>query len=206
MVKLHYFYDPMCGWCYGATSLIEAINHSGDFELVFHPGGMMHRQLIDPSFRQHILTADRVIEAKSGEVFSEDYKARVASSAELVFDSYLTTRAILVAEEMGLGSFTMLKAIQAAHYQQGKHVELVDTLKALAIQHGLDEAVWEEKMQQSESKVNAVIQHTQELMRQYRVNGFPALIAEVKNEWIKLPHGSYYQQPAEWTAYLKSLV
>ncbi|MGU3847546.1 DsbA family protein, partial [Vibrio diabolicus] len=24
MVTVHYFFDPMCGWCYGASPLIEA--------------------------------------------------------------------------------------------------------------------------------------------------------------------------------------
>ncbi|EOD5239980.1 DsbA family protein, partial [Vibrio parahaemolyticus] len=25
MVTVHYFFDPMCGWCYGASPLIEAL-------------------------------------------------------------------------------------------------------------------------------------------------------------------------------------
>lgn len=206
MVKIHYFYDPMCGWCYGATSLIEAINEAEEFELVYHPGGMISRQVIDLSFRHHILIADEAIEIKTGEIFSEKYKARVAGNEALVFDSYLATRAILVAEEMGLNTFIMLKAIQTAHYQQGKQVELMDTLKELALQHGLDEKIWVEKMQQSESKVVELIQNTQKLMNQLQVNGFPTLLAEFNDDWKRLPHSSYYKQPVEWKNFLNTLV
>jgi putative protein-disulfide isomerase len=194
MVKIHYFYDPMCGWCYGATALIEAIHDAEGFELVYHPGGMISRQAIAQSFRQHIIRSDEIIEAKTGELFGVAYKARVASNVELVFDSYLATRAILVAEEMGLDAFMMLKAIQSAHYQQGRQLELMDTLKELAVEYGFDEKVWAEKMQQFESKVDSVIQDSQNLMRQLQVNGFPTLLAEVNGEWVRLPHDSYSQK------------
>jgi putative protein-disulfide isomerase len=205
MVKIHYFYDPMCGWCYGATSLIEVINDAVNFELVYHPGGMIHRQVITPSFRQHILTADKEIEKQSGEPFGEDYKARVSSNEDLIFDSYLATCAILVAEEMGVNAFTMLKAIQAAHYQQGMQVEVMDTLKGLALQQGLEETVWEQKMWQYESKVATVIQDTRKLMNKFQVNGFPTLLAEVKDKWFLLPHGEYSKKPLEWKNFLKAL-
>jgi putative protein-disulfide isomerase len=205
MVKIHYFYDPMCGWCYGATSLIEVVHDAEDFELVYHPGGMINRQVIAPSFRQHILTADKAIETQSGEAFGEDYKARVASNEELTFDSYLATRAILVAEKMGVNTFTMLKAIQAAHYQHGMQVEVMDTLKGLALQLGLEETVWEQKMRQYESKVVTVIQNTRKLMKKFQVNGFPTLLAEVNDKWFLLPHGEYSQKPLEWKNFLKAL-
>lgn len=205
MVKVHYFFDPMCGWCYGASSLIEALHDSADFELIYHPGGMMRRQAIDPSFRQHILRSDEMIAEKTGAVFGDAYKTRVVSNQELVFDSYLATRAILVAEDMGLNPFTMLKAIQASHYQDGGHIEVLDTLKGLAVQYGLDESIWVEKMQQTEALVSDVIFDTQKLMSQLQVNGYPTLMVEVKGEWIKLPHGSYYQKPLEWNAYLNGL-
>ncbi|MGH1460725.1 MAG: DsbA family protein [Neptuniibacter sp.] len=205
MVKVHYFYDPMCGWCYGAASLIEAINDSEDFELVCHPGGMMNRQVIAPSFRQHVLAADKVIESQTDAIFGEDYKARVAGKDKLIFDSYLTTCAILVAEDMGLNAFVMLKAIQVAHYQQGKQVEVQDTLKKLALQLGLNEAEWKQKMQQYESKVVAVIQNTKKLMNHNQVNGFPTLLAEIDDKWILLPHSSYAKKPLEWKGFLKTL-
>ncbi len=50
MVKVHYFYDPMCGWCYGATALLETLLASDNLELIYHPGGMINRQTISPSF------------------------------------------------------------------------------------------------------------------------------------------------------------
>ncbi len=57
MVTVHYFFGPMCGWCYGATSLLEAIADRSDIELKLHPGGMMANKAIEADFRQEILVS-----------------------------------------------------------------------------------------------------------------------------------------------------
>ena len=36
MVKVHYFYDPMCGWCYGAISLVEVLAAHPDIDITMH--------------------------------------------------------------------------------------------------------------------------------------------------------------------------
>ena len=206
MVKVHYFYDPLCGWCYGATPLIEALNDSDAFELIYHPGGMVNRQAIETTFRQHILHSDEAIAEKTGALFGEAYKARIGSAEAVVFDSYIVARAVLVAEEMGLNTLTTLKAVQAAHYQQGRQIELLDILKDLAVQYGLNASVWLDKMILAESEVSEVIHETRKLMRQFQVNGYPALIAEFNGEWLALPHSAFYQRPSAWVSYLNQLV
>ncbi|MEI8633959.1 hypothetical protein P4S72_21550 [Vibrio sp. PP-XX7] len=121
MVKVHYFFDPMCGWCYGATTLVEIIEKLTPFELIYHPGGMIAKQAIASSFRQHILHSDTLIAAQTGAIFGDAYKARLNSTEPFVIDSYLPIRAILVGEEMGITPVITLKAIQQAHYQLGQH-------------------------------------------------------------------------------------
>ena len=34
MTTLHYIYDPLCGWCYGAAPLVEAARTAGAHELI----------------------------------------------------------------------------------------------------------------------------------------------------------------------------
>ncbi|XNG94826.1 DsbA family protein [Vibrio cyclitrophicus] len=136
MVTIHYFYDPMCGWCYGATPLVELIASSSKYQLVMHSGGMLSAKLIAPSFRQHILNSDRRISEQTNAQFGQDYIERVADNEQLVLDSYLPTRAILVGESLGLDPFDMLKAIQKAHYIEGKAVNTLSSLEELAVQLG----------------------------------------------------------------------
>jgi len=205
MVKVHYFYDPMCGWCYGATALLEALQASDNIELIFHPGGMINRQSMSPSFQAHILKSDQDIASRTGAVFAEPYKTRLKSTTNLVFDSYITTRAILVGEENGVNPLAMLKAIQKAHFQQGKQIELLETLAEIAVSLGLDKTRWQQQMQQAESKVTEVIQASHRLMNQYQVQGYPSLIAETADGPQYLAHTSYYQNIPEWKILLNTL-
>lgn len=68
-------FDPMCGWCYGATELLQALLDTAQFELIYHPGGMIQRQEIPPSFRQHIALSDERIASETGAKFGTPYKA-----------------------------------------------------------------------------------------------------------------------------------
>jgi putative protein-disulfide isomerase len=204
-VKVHYFYDPMCGWCFGATPLIEALAESDKVEIRFHPGGMIQRQTIPRQFKDHILKSDQSIATVTGALFGEAYVNRLNGTDDLVFDSYLPTRAILVAEEMGAGPLTMLKAIQAAHFQQGKHVEQPETLAEIATSIGLDKISWSENMKHAESRAVEAIQQSQKLMGQYQVQGFPTLIAETSNGLQRLEHTSYYKNVPGWKNLLSTL-
>lgn len=205
MVKVHYFYDPMCGWCYGATGLIETLQASDNVELIYHPGGMIKRQVIAQSFKEQILKSDEQIGNLTGAVFTAPYKARLQSAENLVFDSYLAITAIVVAEENGVNPLNMLKAIQAAHFQHGKQVELLLTLQEIALSYGLDKTLWQEKMQQAESKVTELVQASHRLMEHYQVQGYPTLIVETTNGPKHLSHAAYYQNISEWKKIVSTL-
>lgn len=206
MVKVHYFFDPMCGWCYGATSLIDTLANMPEFEVIYHPGGMIPKRAIEPTFRQHIVQSDRQIAIMTKVQFGDAYIARVTGLEEFVVDSYTTTRAFLVGQEMGIAAHTMLTAIQKAHYQNGEHLDQLDTLTKLAVSLGLDENVWQEKMADSEPKMMKQIQESHRLMGQMHVSGYPTLIIEKEAKLQSLPHSDYYGKPDEWENYLTTLV
>ncbi|GAA6135946.1 DsbA family protein [Oceaniserpentilla sp. 4NH20-0058] len=206
MVNVHYFFDPMCGWCYGATSLIEILANMGKFEIAYHPGGMIPKRAIEPAFRQHILQADAQIAAMTKAHFGDAYKARVASTDEFVVDSYLPIQAFMVGIEMGVEPHTMLKAIQQAHYQDGKSLDKPEALQALAVTLGLDGGIWKDKMAGAEPAMTKEIQKSHSLMGQLQVSGYPTLIIEQDGKLTRLPHGSYYGKTAKWKEYLTNLV
>ncbi|EOK5709533.1 DsbA family protein [Vibrio parahaemolyticus] len=203
MVTVHYFFDPMCGWCYGASPLIEALMDTSQFKVELHPGGMIEKRAIEPEFRQHIINSDARIE--TGATFGEAYLQRVKSEDAFVLDSYLPTQAILSAEKMGLNPWHMLKAIQSAHYQLGSKVNEASTLKAIAESLGLANDAWEQNMTLSEAELNERIRSSRQLMRQLHVGGYPTLIAEVNGEYLTLPHSTYYDKPAQWKLALQKL-
>lgn len=207
MTNIHYFYDPMCGWCYGATSLIETIEQNPQFNLVFHPGGMMEKSVLPEQFKQHIIKADPRISALTGARFGDDYIRRLQSSEDFVIDSFLPIKAILVADSLGANSFNMLKAIQHAHYVEGRELHKIEQLGKIVSQMGVDIDEWSQAMASdvSQNMLDRNIQQSHELMRKLNISGYPTLIAETNGSLSKLPHEQYYGRKSEWDKYLTSL-
>ena len=206
MVKVHYFFDPMCGWCYAASSLTAVLAQMPEVEMVYHPGGMIPKRAIDASFRQHILQADSQIATMTKVHFGDAYKARVAGAGDFIVDSYSTTRAFLVGQEMGIEAHKMLAAIQKAHYQDGKPLDKLDVLAELAVSLGLDKTAWNEKMAKSEATLTHKLTESHQLMEQMKVSGYPTFILEKGDRLMRLPHSSYYGKALEWTDYLATVV
>ena len=52
---LHYVFDPLCGWCYGAAPLVEAARGIAGLTIAPHGGGMMtgaNRQPVTEALRR----------------------------------------------------------------------------------------------------------------------------------------------------------
>ncbi|AXT73391.1 DsbA family protein [Vibrio sp. dhg] len=205
MVTIHYFFDPMCGWCYGASDLLEPLVTSPQFNVVFHPGGMLNQHVISSEFRQHIIGSDERIAAETGAVFGDAYLQRVKQEREFILDSYLPTLAILTAEKLSLDPWVMLKAIQSAHYQSGLKVNEPSTLKSIAETLGLDTSDWDELMEQNQTVLINEIHSSQQLMSQLQVSGFPTLLVEKEGQFFRIPHTAYYGKPEQWQDALQQL-
>jgi len=205
MVKVHYFFDPLCGWCYGASPLIKVLVNTAGFEVVYHPGGMIPRLPIEPAFRQHILQADERIAEQTKVQFGQAYKDRVLSKEELILDSYLTTRAFLVGIEMGVTAYQMLKSIQEAHYVHGAKLDEKESLKNIALSLGLDGNEWDDRMELSESNLYSELEASHTLMKELEVSGFPSVIAELDSGLTRLPLSAYYDNASGWSTYLSTL-
>ena len=84
--KLHYIFDPLCGWCYAASPLLTTLkDRFGDeLELVFHPGLLFPSPLIiEPAYREHIINADALIADFAGVEFGAAYIKRVRTAPVL---------------------------------------------------------------------------------------------------------------------------
>jgi putative protein-disulfide isomerase len=209
MKTIHYIFDPMCGWCYGATESIgrlQTLAATGKIHLEFHPGGMMPRRDIDVGFRQHILAADAHIAALTGAHFGAAYQQRVASSQPLIMDSMITAAAIMAADDLGKSAFDMLKHLQQAHYQSGLDISDPDQLQQLALEAGLSGPDWKQAIQRAEQQLPGVLTKTRQLMSRHQVRGFPTLLLEATEGWQTLPHQGYYADPDGWQDFLEPLL
>jgi putative protein-disulfide isomerase len=100
---LHYIYDPLCGWCYGAKPLVQAAQ--AVLPVLAHGGGMMtgaNRQKVSPQLRSYVIPHDRRIAEYSGQPFGEAYFEGLLRDHTAVFDSAPPIAAVLAAEQMAV--------------------------------------------------------------------------------------------------------
>ncbi|MFC4167226.1 DsbA family protein [Teichococcus aestuarii] len=198
MTILHYIHDPLCGWCYAATALLEAARARPEIRLRMHGGGLWHPAArLREGQRQHILEADARIGALTGQVFGPGYRALLADP-ETVFHSRPTIAALLAVPEPLAPA--MLRAIQRAHYVEGLRVVEDGVLAALAMELGLDEAEFRASL--AAAPVEAHINTTRRLMQRVGATSFPTFLAERDGNIEIVPHMDCYEDPAAFVARL----
>jgi protein-disulfide isomerase-like protein with CxxC motif len=64
---LHCVHDPLCGWCYAASSMVEAVANAG-IPIVLHGGGLWETPTgVAPDKRAYIQRSDARIAELTGE-------------------------------------------------------------------------------------------------------------------------------------------
>lgn len=197
--KLHYIFDPLCGWCYAASPLLAALSErfGDELELVFHPGLLFAEpREIEPSYREHIISADLRIAALAGVEFGAAYINRVRTAPVLRYHSEPPAVAVMAVNalrpELGL---RMLEAIQKAHYQQGEDVSDMLTLNKLARMLGLDTDTFAQALINMQQILPSIAAEARNLMHAVGGNGFPTLVLERNGEYQKLDHNDAYGKP-----------
>ncbi len=206
---LHYIFDPLCGWCYGAAPLVEAARALGGIGVAFHAGGMMtgsNRRQISPQWRAYVLPHDRRIAEMTGQPFGDAYLDGLLNDAGAVMDSEPPTTAILAAGALAGRGLDMLHRLQRAHYVDGLRIAEPAVLRTLAEELGLDGSAFDIAY----AKLSGVAtQHhigaSRDLLGQVGGQGFPTFVLDDgKGKRTLLDLGQYMGRPAEWLARLAS--
>jgi putative protein-disulfide isomerase len=198
---LHYIYDPLCGWCYGAEPLVWAASKVDGLALRMHAGGLWPQPTRLPDdTRRYIAQADARVGQMSGQPYGEPYLNGLLLDPELVLESRPVVAAVLAAQSLdATKALPMLRGIQHAHYEHGKHVVRAETLRAVAEGIGLDGAAFERAAQTV--PVDEHIAASRELMNNVGAQGFPTFVLQIGDEWFAVPHGRFASTPgkfAEW--------
>lgn len=203
---LHYFYDPLCGWCYAASPLLQAAAALPGLSLVLHAGGMMsdsRRQPVTPALRAYVMPHDQRIAALTGLPFGADYFEGLLRDASAVFDSTPPIAAVLAAEQLGQSGLAMLSALQRAHYQHGWQIADSTVLQQIAQQQGLDPVAFADELQRQLALADQHIQHSRDLMQQYRLQGFPSLLLEQNGQLQQVEVSPWLGQPQAFASALQ---
>ncbi|MEN9704792.1 MAG: hypothetical protein RLZZ393_671 [Pseudomonadota bacterium] len=196
MIKVHYFFDPLCGWCYGIAPLIKAAAALPDVEMHLHGGCLWPRPTVLPAaVRRQIRLADARVGQLSGQPYGQRYLDGLLPSDGMVLHSQPTTAAVLAAGALRPGAdLEMLRAIQSAHYVDGAHVVEADTLRRLAQGIGLDADAFQAML--DPAAADSHMQQSQRLMQQLGVGGFPAVFIERDGHFAELAPQGYFGDPS----------
>lgn len=199
-VRLHYIYDPLCGWCYGAEPLASAAIDR--IELVLHGGGLWPEPTSLPEATRHyIQQADARIAQLSGQPFGEAYLSGSLLDPSLVLDSRPTIAAILAAEALDPGcGLSMLRGIQRAHYVDGRRVVEQPVLCDIAVGRGLNRDGFVAMLARVDA--DAHINETRQLMGRVGAEGFPTFVLERDGALRGVPHQRYFGNTAGFLALL----
>jgi putative protein-disulfide isomerase len=202
---LHYIYDPLCGWCYGAAPLVKAARDVLNVHL--HGGGMMtgaRRQAVTPQLREFVRPHDARIAQLSGQQFGAAYLDGLLCDANAVFDSEPPTAAILAAEAMAGRGLDMLARLQLAHYVEGRRIADRLVLIEMASTLGLVPTTFAEVLnRQTGEVVQAHFRATRAFMSRVGAQGFPSFVLEAKGVLTQVDAASYLGRPKDFQDWLR---
>ena len=200
---LHYIYDPLCGWCYAAAPLIKAARTIDGLTIEAHAGGMWtgaNVKRFTPELRAMIVPGDQRISQLSGQPLGEAYLNGLIHDDTARLDSEPVIRAVLAAEQMANRGLDMHRALQTAHWMQGRHISRDEVLLEVAGEIGLDSTEFENTY--NATQATAHIRNTRELMAKLGVQGFPSMVLEQNGAFQRIEHGSFYGHEDEFKAQL----
>ena len=197
-MRLHYAYDPLCGWCYAAAPLVKALRHTGKLTLVLHGGGMLtgpRRRRMDDGFRDLIRFHERQMQELSGQPFGAAYTEGLLRDPSVVYDSEPPTIAILAAEALTGRGGDMYEALQQAHYVEGRKIMDREVLAALAAGLGISEAAFAAQWDLETARIECHYDETSAWLAQVGGIGFPTLAVEQAGRFQRIDHGQWYGRP-----------
>ncbi|WNJ91385.1 DsbA family protein [Bosea sp. 685] len=183
--RITYLFDPLCGWCYGASAVLEKLVAGPDFAIDLAPTGLFAgtgARPMDDGFAAYAWSNDQRIARLSGQPFSAAYRRDVLGDHTRLFDSGPATLALTAVAVTAPGQeFAALKAIQGARYVEGRDITAVSVLSDVLRALGLQEAA--HRLTTPDDGLLAAyrrrIEAAREEIRRFGIDGVPALITGV---------------------------
>ncbi len=200
-VHITYLFDPLCGWCYGASGILKQLSSRPEMDVTLAPTGLFSgrgARSMDAQFAAFAWSNDQRIAALTGQRFSEDYRARVLGKQGGMLDSapaiLALTAVALTAPDAELDA---LRLIQEARYVHGLDITDIPALIQILGAGGFETAAArlvspdEELLASNQSRIAAA----RGLKDAFRVDGVPALIVDDGENRRHLSASSLFGDP-----------
>jgi len=207
-MKLHYLFDPLCGWCYAVAPLVDAARAVPDLPVSFHAGGMLagtNRRAISPQWRDYVMPHDLRIAGLSGQPFGAAYFDGLLRDTTAMMDSEPPITAILAAQALDGRGLDMIHRLQRAHYAEGRRIADHDVLVVLAAELGLDPQAFEAEFDRAAGKTTREhIAASRALLARTGARGFPTFALQRSDGALAvIDAGPFIGRPDAWAAMLR---
>lgn len=198
---LRYLFDPLCGWCYGATPTLSALLEEPGITVKLLPTGLFSGQgakSMDADFAAFAWSNDQRIARLTGQSFSERYRESVLGDHRRLFDSGPSTVALTaVALTDPARELDALKAIQQARFVDGLDIADLQTLASVLISIDIKEAA--AMIERPDSTLLGAnrtrTDYAQALMTEFGARGVPTFIADSGAKSWLLHSNAIYSNP-----------
>ena len=120
MTVATFIFDPLCGWCYGASGVLDRMGEEG-FGIDLLPIGLPDEaRPIEPDFAQLIWGTDRLVEQHTGQPFTRAYQALLTGGSANLNAWPATLAVIAVARTRPDRQLAALQALQIARFVNGR--------------------------------------------------------------------------------------
>lgn len=198
---IHYLFDPLCGWCYGATAAISSADADTSITVELLPTGLFSGEgarPMDDDFAAYAWSNDQRIARLTGQSFTERYREFVLGDRQQLFDSGPATVALTaVSVTAPTQELQALKAIQHARFVDGQDITKLDTLASILKTLGLNDAAsMLEKPNEDLLNAHRIrINRAKALMREFGARGVPTFIASSGTKLRMLHTNDIYSNP-----------
>lgn len=180
-IPVTYLFDPLCGWCYGASPALQQLGQHKGLTLALAPTGLFAggRLTMDAAFADYAWSNDVRIAKLTGQRFTEAYRSNVLGRLGNRFDSAAMTLALTaVSLSDPQRELETLKTLQEARYVQGLDTCSGSVVETLLRDLGLAAAA--DRLATADAVLMATnaarIQNARGLMQTFGAQGVPALV------------------------------
>jgi putative protein-disulfide isomerase len=204
-MKLEYFFDPLCGWCYASAPALRAVAERFPAALTMRPSGLFAGARATASIADHSWKNAKRIAELTGQVYAVQYHDTILRRPQGIFDSTFATRAIVALGEIerALGP-ALLDALQRARYIDAMETSDAAEVAAVAARvgrehgHSIDEGTLALKLVDDEGLSSLTAERTRKTrarMIELSETGVPFLFASIGKHREVLQNSDLYGGP-----------
>jgi len=174
-----YFFDPLCGWCYGFSPVITSFYEKYSKEIAFDviSGGMITGERIGPigEVASYIKTAYKTVEDRTGVKFGEPFLKDILDEGSTVFSSIPPSQVLMAVKQLApIKAFAFASTLKKAIYYDGINLNSFEAYLPYVEAIGISKEAFMATVQ-SETTLEKTLSDF-DVSETVGVTGFPTLI------------------------------